>query len=87
VVRHRFLAAAAGILLLGACEGTSPGEQATMRFAECLERNGIVAEELDVKLAADGSIEGISAVIVDEGDAPYEPTVRLACTEEVDGAQ
>lgn len=85
--RPRFLAAAAGLLLLAACDGTPAAERAGRTFAECLERNGIVAEEVEVALGADGSIEGISAVILDEGDVPYEPTVRMACTEEVESAR
>jgi hypothetical protein len=76
----------AALLILAACELAPDAERATTRFVECLERNGVVAEDVSVTLAGDGTIEGISAVIVEEGDVPYEPTVRLACTEEVENA-
>lgn len=85
VVRRRLIAAAAAVLILAACELAPDSAGATTSFVECLERNGIVAEEVSVTLANDGSVEGIEAVIVEEGDVPYDPTVRLACTEEVEG--
>jgi hypothetical protein len=53
-------------------------------FADCLQRNGVAVQDLEVTLEADGSVGNISATIVSEGDVPYEPTVRLACTQEVE---
>lgn len=70
-----------GIAVLG-CQGQD-SDTATSAFVECLERNGVVAEDVEVTMSG-GSIEGISLLIVSEGDVPYEPTVRLACSEEVE---
>jgi hypothetical protein len=41
-------------------------------------------DDLEVTLNADGSVGDISATIVSEGDVPYEPTIRMACTQEVE---
>lgn len=71
-------------LVLGSCSETPDSGTATETFAACLERNGVDVEDLEVSLNADGSIAGIAATILSEGDVPYEPTVRLACTEEVE---
>jgi hypothetical protein len=67
---------------LAACQGTGETE-ATATFSDCLARNGIVAESVEVTLR-DGAIGSIDVVILSEGDVPYEPSVRLACTEEVE---
>ena len=75
---------AAAALVLAACEPAPDAERATTIYLECLERNGVVAEDVSVTLTSDGRVEGIEAVIVDEADVPYEPTVRLACTQEVE---
>ena len=40
---------------------------ATATFADCLERNGIVAEDVQVTVGDDGAIEGIEARILEEG--------------------
>ena len=85
VIRRRLSTGVAAILVLAACELAPDAASATTTFLECLERNGIVAEDVSVTLADDGSVEGIEAVIVDEGDVAYEPAVRLACIEEVEG--
>lgn len=71
-------------LVLGSCSESPDSETATETFAACLERNGIDVEDLEVSLNADGSVATIAATILSEGDVPYEPTVRLACTEEVE---
>ena len=85
VARRRIVTGAAAILILAACELAPDASSATTTFVECLERNEIVAEDVNVTLADDGSVEGVEAVIVDEGEAAYEPAVRLACIEEVEG--
>lgn len=72
------------LLVLTSCSSTPDSDAATETFAACLERNGVVAEDLEVTLNADGSVGSISATIVSEGDVPYEPSIRLACTEEVE---
>jgi len=72
------------LLVLASCSGAQDSERATEIFAECLERNGVDVQDLEVTLDADGSVGGISATILSEGDVSYEPTVRLACTEEVE---
>ena len=83
--RRLMTGAATAILVLAACGLAPDAASATTTFVECLERNGITAEDVSVTLADDGSVEGIEAVIVDEGDVAYEPAVRLACIEEVEG--
>jgi hypothetical protein len=52
----------------------------TSIFVDCLERNGVVAQDVEVTLDADSSVASIGAR--QEGDVAYEPSVRLACTEE-----
>lgn len=79
------------VLVLGlgsACAGSPPPDaaQATARFASCLERSGVVAEDVAVELDDDGTVRTISLVVLSEGDVAYEPTIRLACTEEVETA-
>lgn len=83
--RRRLVAGAAAILILAACELAPDAASATTTFVECLERNGVVAEDVRVTLADDGSVEGIEARILEEADVAYEPAVRLACIEEVEG--
>jgi hypothetical protein len=61
-------------------------EEATARFVDCLERNGIEADGVSVTLDADGGVATIEAQIVSEGDVAYEPAIRLACTAEVEGS-
>jgi hypothetical protein len=74
------------LALASACSGApSPDPaRATATFAECLERNGVVAEDVNVELNDDGTVRTIALGILSEGDVAYEPTVRLACTEEVE---
>lgn len=58
-------------------------DEASKIFADCLERNGIEAE--DVVVTMDGDTVGeISVVILSEGAVAYEPALREACTEEVE---
>lgn len=71
-------------LVTAACEPSPDAERATTTFVECLERNGVIADDVSVTLTRDGRIEGIEATIIEEADVPYEPTVRLACTQEVE---
>ncbi|HXV71421.1 MAG TPA: hypothetical protein VEB69_08470 [Acidimicrobiia bacterium] len=73
-------------LSLFACSPPDSG-RATEIFADCLQRNGVEAEDVEVVLNSDGSVGSISARIVSEGGVAYEPTVRLACTEEVELSQ
>lgn len=64
------------------CQGLD-SDEASRIFADCLERNGIEAE--DVVVTMDGDMVGeISVVILSEGDVAYEPALREACTEEVE---
>lgn len=72
------------VLLVGACQSAPSSDEATAVFADCLQRNGITAENVEVTMGSDGVIEGISAVIISEGDVAFEPTLREACTEEVE---
>lgn len=75
---------ARSFLVLASCSDVPDSGRATEIFADCLERNGVEVQELEVTLKADGSVGNISATIVSEGDVPYEPTIRMACTEEVE---
>lgn len=77
-----YVGIAAVALGLAGCQGLD-SDAASVRFADCLERNGVQAEDVVVTMRA-GSVEGVSLVIVSEGDVAYEPTVRLLCTEEVE---
>ncbi|HSJ36211.1 MAG TPA: hypothetical protein VLB85_14260 [Acidimicrobiia bacterium] len=79
------LAAGAAFILVG-CGGETPldAAEATARFAECLDRNEVVYENLEVELDADGTVGTISVGILSEGEVAYEPAIRLACTEEVE---
>lgn len=67
---------------LAGCQGLD-SDEASGIFADCLERNGVEAQDVEVTMNA-GSVDGISLVILGEGDVAYEPTVRLLCTEEVE---
>lgn len=76
------LALMALVFALVSCQGLD-SDQATAIFADCLRRNGVEAQDVAVTMSGD-SVEGVSAVIISEGDVPYEPSVREACTEEVE---
>ena len=78
---------AASVLVTAACSSTPDSEEATEIFAECLQRNGVVVDALEVTLDVDGSVSDISVTILSEDDVAYEPVVRLACTEEVERSQ
>jgi hypothetical protein len=69
---------------LVACEGGLDSDEASAIFADCLERNGIEAQNVEVTIS-DGTVEDISLGILSEGEIPYEPVVRLQCTDEVEG--
>lgn len=71
-------------LLLASCTEVPDSEKATGIFADCLQRNGVEVENLELTLNEDGTVAAVSARIVGEEEVPYEPTVRLACIEEVD---
>lgn len=71
-------------LVLVSCSDVPGSQRATEMFGDCLQRNGVEAQDVEVTLNPDGSVEGISATILSESDVPYEPAIRLACTEEVD---
>src|SRR5690606_6329833 len=79
------LAAGAAFILVG-CGGETPldAAEATARFGECLDRNGVSYEDLEVEMDGDGTVGTISVGILSEGDVAYEPAIRLACTEEVE---
>lgn len=57
--------------------------EATEAFRECLQRHGVEAESLSVRVDGNGQIESIELTILSEGDVAYEPAIRLACTDEV----
>ncbi|HEY5652437.1 MAG TPA: hypothetical protein VIW46_13405 [Acidimicrobiia bacterium] len=64
------------------CRGLD-SDEASKIFADCLERNGVEAE--DVVVTMDGDTVGeISVAILSERDVAYEPALREACTEEVE---
>ena len=73
--------AAVTVCLVG-CQGLD-FDEASVIFAECLERNGVVAEDVVVTMDR-GSVGEISLVILSEGDVAYEPALRLACIEELE---
>lgn len=70
------------VFALVSCQGLD-SDQATAIFADCLRRNGVEAQDVVVTMSGD-SVEGISVVIISEGNVPYEPALREACTEEVE---
>jgi len=72
------------IFVLASCADVPDSGRATEVFADCLERNGVEVQDLEVTLDADGSVGSISATIISEREVAYEPTVRMACTEEVE---
>lgn len=80
---RKFGLAIALSLSLFACSPPDSGRAAEI-FADCLQRNGVEAENVEVILNSDGTVGSISARIVSEGGVAYEPTIRLACTEEVE---
>jgi hypothetical protein len=83
-MRIKSLAVALVLLsALTAC-ARSDSDEATATFIACLERNGVEAQDVRVTVDRAGKVEGIEAVIVSEGEVPYEPVVRMACTQEVE---
>lgn len=72
------------VLVLASCSDVPDSGRATEIFADCLERNDVEVQDLEVTLNADGSVGSISATIMNEGAVPYEPAVRMACTEDVE---
>lgn len=58
--------------------------RAVTLFQDCFSRNGVQAENVEVEVSAEGHVRTLSAQIVAEGDVPFEPQVRLACTQEVE---
>jgi hypothetical protein len=82
VFRSRVLLAVLITLSVVSCRSLD-SDEASAIFASCLERSGVQAE--DVVVTMDGnSISEISLLILSEGDVPYEPAVRLSCTDEVE---
>lgn len=71
-------------ILLASCATAPDDAEATRIFSDCLTRNGIDAESVEVTMGTEGYVEGISLVINGEGSVAYEPTVRLLCTHEVE---
>jgi hypothetical protein len=56
------------------CADPSPDVgSATATFADCLERNGIEVQDLELTLNDDTSVGGISATILGEADVPSRP--------------
>lgn len=78
------LAAGAVVMMVGCGEPAFDAAEATAKFGECLERNEVVYEDLDVELGTDGTLETLGVKILSEGDVAYEPVIRLACTAEVE---
>lgn len=76
------------LALASACSGSPSPDSAgaTARFVECLERNGVGAEDVEVELDEDGTVRTIALGILSEGEVAYEPTIRLACTTEAEAA-
>lgn len=85
-MRSKALAAATLIALLGACSEPDPA-RATKIYVDCLERNGIEAEGVEVTLNADGSVASISERWLTEVDTAFAVTVRAGCTAEVEADQ
>lgn len=83
---RRVLAAAMLVLFLGACSKPDSA-RATEIYADCLERNGIEAEGVEVKLNSDGTVASISERWLTEVDTDFAVTVRLGCTAEVEASQ
>lgn len=75
------MALVALVFALVSCQGLD-SDQATAIFADCLRRNGVEAQDVVVTMSGD-SVEGISVVIISEGDVPYD-SLEEACTEEVE---
>lgn len=77
---------AGATFMLVSCGGNSPldAAEASARFGECLDRNGVTYQNLVVELDTDGTVGTISVTILSEGDVAYEPAIRLACTEELE---
>jgi hypothetical protein len=82
--RHgRWLAVLVAAVVLFSC-ARPDNERAAEVFGDCLRRNGVEAVDVELALNSDGSVAEVSATIISEGDLTYEPTVRLACTKEVE---
>ncbi len=77
---------ATAIALTAVLSSCSPpdSDRATRVFADCLERNGVEADSIELTLNSDGSVASVSVIILSEGEVAYEPTIRLACAEEVE---
>ncbi|MGA7272970.1 MAG: hypothetical protein WB239_18000 [Acidimicrobiia bacterium] len=76
-------------LASGCSSGPTPdlealSARAVTLFQDCFARNDVQAENVKVDVSADGHVRTLSAQIVAEGDVPFEPQVRLACTQEVE---
>jgi len=82
--RHRrSVAVLVSALVLVSC-GRPDNGRALEVFADCLRRNGVEAEDVELTLNSDGSVAEVSVTIISEGGVAYEPAVRLACIEEVE---
>ncbi|MGB7861356.1 MAG: hypothetical protein WBM90_12730 [Acidimicrobiia bacterium] len=79
-----YLASLVMIVPVVSCSTTPDNEKASETFADCLDRNGVIAEGVEVTVGSNGKVEGISLRILSEGDIGYEPALRLSCTEEVE---
>lgn len=95
VTRRPIRRAAAASLMMalalgtGCSSGPTPdlkalSGRAVSLFQDCFSRNHVQAEKVEVEVAADGHVRTLSAQIVAEGTVPFEPQVRLACTQEVE---
>lgn len=82
--RTRLILTAAALIITSACSNNLDADEATAIFSDCLARNGIEAGNVDITLDSSGTIDSLSVVVLGEGDVAYEPTIRLACTEEVE---
>ena len=63
--------------------GAPNDERATKVFADCLRRNGIVAEGVEVTMGRDGKVGGYAATVVSEGNVAFDDLVP-GCIEEVE---
>ena len=83
MTKESLVAFAVALMTLVGCQSGLDSNEATRIFAECLERNGIEAQDVEVTIT-DGRVEGVSAAILSESDAAYEPVVRMLCIDEVE---
>lgn len=79
-----FAAALVMSLSVVSCGSNPDNAKASETFADCLHRNGIEAQGVEVTVGSDGTVESISLTIISEGEVAYEPALRLSCTEEVE---